>query len=142
MSREDILRKYGERVGFTNEDMEHITADDPRMRHLERLSEVARKYSIQAKVIEARHCNSGYKIGDTFTLDVDGNFITKLCPKRMCVYAVSQLVVPVAVINERLSEGLDPNTFHFMHRVRCPDVGVECSGYGEVMMEVTVVKRP
>ena len=94
MSREDILRKYGERVGFTNEDMEHITADDPRMRHLERLSEVARKYSIQAKVIEARHCNSGYKIGDTFTLDVDGNFITKLCPKRMCVYAVSQLVVP------------------------------------------------
>jgi len=49
--------------------------------------------------------------------------------------------VPVALINERLSEGLDPNQFHFMHQVRCLDVGVECAGYGEVRFEVKVVPR-
>jgi hypothetical protein len=41
-------------------------------------------------------------------MDVDGNFISKLCPKRMCVHLISQLVVPVALINERLSEGWNP----------------------------------
>jgi hypothetical protein len=54
---------------------------------------------------------------------------------------VSQLAVPVALINERLSEGLEPNGFHFMHRVRCLDAGVECAGYGEVMLEVKVIPR-
>ena len=58
-----------------------------------------------------------------------------------CVYLVSQLTVPVALINERLSEGHDPNDFHFMRYVRCPDVGVECLGYGEVMLKVQVVPR-
>jgi hypothetical protein len=57
------------------------------------------------------------------------------------VYAISQLAVPVALINERLSEGLDPNQFHFMHQVRCLDVGVACGGYGEVRFEVKVVPR-
>jgi hypothetical protein len=59
----------------------------------------------------------------------------------MCVYLVSQLTIPVALINERLSEDLEPNLFHFMHYVRCPDVGVECAGYGEVMLKVQVVPR-
>ena len=57
------------------------------------------------------------------------------------MYLVSQLTLPVAMINERLSEGLNPNDFHFMRYVRCLDVGVECLGYGEVMMKVEVVAR-
>jgi hypothetical protein len=28
-----------------------------------------------------------------------------------------------------------------MHQVRCLDVGVECGGYGEVMLEIKVVPR-
>jgi hypothetical protein len=38
-----------------------------------------------------------------------------------------------------MGEGLDPILFHFMHRVRCPDGGVACAGYGEVMLEIKVV---
>ena len=47
----------------------------------------------------------------------------------------------MALINERLSEELDPNQFHFMHQVRCLDVGVDCAGYGEVRLGVKVVPR-
>jgi uncharacterized repeat protein (TIGR04076 family) len=108
---------------------------------MERLARAAARYSIAAEVVQARNCNSGYQAGDKFILDVNGNFITKLCPARLCVYAISQLAVPVALINERLGEGLDPNQFHFMHQVRCLDVGVECGGYGEVMLEIKVVPR-
>jgi uncharacterized repeat protein (TIGR04076 family) len=135
------LKRFAELVGYTAADLAHFQEGDPRLRQMERLGRAAARYSIQAEVVAARHCNSGYRVGDKFILDVDGNFITKFCPSRLCVYAVSQLAVPVALINERLSEGLDPNHFHFMHQVRCLDVGVECSGYGEVRLEVKVIPR-
>jgi hypothetical protein len=135
------LKRFAELVGYSQADLANFQAGDPRVRQMERLGRAAAKYSIQAEVVQARHCNSGYQGGDTFILDVDGNFIPKFCPKRLCVYLISQLAVPVALINERLSEGLDPNQFHFMHQVRCLDVGVDCRGYGEVMLKVQVVPR-
>lgn len=138
---EEILKRYGERVGYNEADLENFKGGGHRLRHIRQLSRAARKYTIEAEVVKARHCNTGYKLGGKFIMDVDGNFISKLCPKRMCVYLVSQLTIPVALINERLSEGLDPNQFHFMHYVRCSDVGVDCSGYGEVMLRVQVVSR-
>jgi len=141
MSANEALKRFGERVGYGPEEMEQFHEHDPRVRHMERLPDAAARYSIVAEVVESQHCNSGYRVGDRFVLDVDGNFIAKLCPKKMCIYAISQLVVPVALINERLSEGLDPNRFHFMRSVRCTDVGVDCSGYGQVRFAVEVVER-
>jgi len=138
---EEIIKKYGERVGYTDSETETFHKGGHRTRHVERLSEAAPLYSIEAEVVESRNCNTGHEKGQKFILDVDGNFITKLCPKKMCVYLLSQLTMPVALINERLSEGHDPNDFHFMRYVRCPDVGVECLGYGEVMLKVQVVPR-
>jgi uncharacterized repeat protein (TIGR04076 family) len=138
---DDILKRYGERVGYSGADQAKFKEGGHRIRQVKRLSQVAKGYSIEAEVVKSRHCNSEYKIGDKFFMDVDGNFINKLCPKRMCVYLMSQLTIPVALINERLSENLDPNQFHFMHYVRCPDVGVECAGYGEVMLRVNVMPR-
>jgi uncharacterized repeat protein (TIGR04076 family) len=141
MEDKKALKRFGKLVGYTEADLKQFQAGDPRLRQMERLGRAAARYSIQAEVVWARNCNSGYQEGDKFILDVDGNFITKFCPSKLCVYAISQLAVPVALINERLSEGLDPNQFHFMHQVRCLDVGVACGGYGEVRFEVKVVPR-
>ena len=138
---DDIIKKYGQRVGYNDSEMEKFREGGHRVRHVKRLSEAAPLYSIEAQVVRSRNCNSGHVEGQKLVLDVDGNFVTKLCPKKMCVYLVSQLAIPVAQINERLSEGHDPNDFHFMRYVRCPDVGVECLGYGEVMLKVSVIPR-
>ena len=91
--------------------------------------------------MESRNCNSEHVKGQKVLMDIDGNLVSALCPKKMCVYLVSQLAIPVALINERLSEGLEPNDFHFMRYVQCPDAGVDCMGYGKVAMEVRVVPR-
>ena len=136
MSQDDAIQRFGQRVGYSSSEMEKFCEGSHRVRQVRRLSKAAPFYSIEAEVVRARHCNSGYKEGDTFVLDVDGNLIRKLCPKRLCVYLISQLTIPVALINERLSEDLDPNDFHFMRYFRCPDAGVECLGYGEVMLRV------
>ena len=141
MSKEKIIKRYAKRVGYSDAEIEKLSEGKHRVRHINRVFNAAPLYSIEAEVVKARHCSSGYTEGDRFVLDVDGNLIGKLCPKRLCVYLLSQLTIPVALINERLSEGLEPNDFHFMRNLRCPDVGVECLGYGEVMLRVSVVPR-
>jgi uncharacterized repeat protein (TIGR04076 family) len=141
MDESKALRRFGTRVGYSPEELESFQEGDPRTRLMSRLTLAAPKYSIVAEVVQAKNCNSGYQAGDKLVLDVDGNFIAKLCPPRLCVYAVAQFNVPVALINERLSEGLDPNQFHFMKFVQCPDTGVECAGYGRVRFEMKVVPR-
>jgi hypothetical protein len=138
---EEIIQRYARRVGYTESEIALFYEGGHRIRQVKRLTEAASKYSIMAEVVSAKNCNSGHTVGQTLVLDADGNFITKLCPKRMCVYLISQLTIPVALINERLSEELEPNDFHFMRYVRCPDAGVTCYGYGEVMMKVQVVPR-
>lgn len=138
---EEIIKKYGQRVGYSDSEIEKFQEGGHRIRHVKRLAKAAPLFSIEAEVVKSKHCNSGHDTGQKFVLDTDGNFISKLCPKKMCVYLISQLTIPVALINERLSEGHDPNAFHFMKYVRCPDIGVECLGYGEVTLKVQVVPR-
>jgi len=137
----DKVTRYAQRVGYTAEELETFQEGGHRLRQVNRLAEAASRYSIEAEVIKARNCNSGHCVGQKLILDVDGNLITKLCPKKVCVYLVSQFTIPIALINERLSEGLEPNEFHFMRLVRCPDAGVECLGYGEVMVKIQAVPR-
>jgi uncharacterized repeat protein (TIGR04076 family) len=141
MDEQKALKRFGTHVGYTPSEMELFKEGDPKLRFVSRLAKAAPKYSIVAEVVQANNCNSGYQIGDRFVLDVEGNFLSHLCPKRLCVYAVAQFVVPVALINERLSENLDPNLIHFMKYVNCPDVGVDCAGYGQVQFEIKVVPR-
>ena len=105
---DEIIQRYGKRVGYSDSELEKLHEEGHRIRHLKRVAKVAPLYSIEAEIIRSRHCNSGHEKGQKFVMDVDGNFITKLCPKKMCVYLISQLTVPVALINERLSEGHEP----------------------------------
>jgi len=135
------VRRFGQRVGYTDSELETFRERGHRVRQVERLSRAASLYSIEAEVVRSRHCNSKHEIGQKIVLDVDGNLIAKLCPGKMCIYLVSQLAIPVALINERLSEGLEPNDFHFMRQLKCLDAGVDCLGYGEVMLKVRVVPR-
>jgi hypothetical protein len=135
------VRRFGQRVGYTDSELETFREGGHRVRQVERLSRAASLYSIEAEVVRSRHCNSKHEIGQKIVLDVDGNLIAKLCPGKMCIYLVSQLAIPVALINERLSEGLEPNDFHFMRQLKCLDAGVDCLGYGEVMLKVRVVPR-
>ena len=97
-----VIERYAERVGYSESELTAFGEQGHRIRHVERLAEAAPLYSIEAQVVKARHCNSGHFEGQKIILDIDGNLITKLCPKRACVYLISQLSIPVALINERL----------------------------------------
>lgn len=141
MGREETLQQFAAHLGYSQDEANLLAEDEPRMRFAEALGAASVEYLIIAEVLRASNCNSGYAPGDRFVLDAAGNFIAKRCPARLCVYLLSQLALPVALINERFCAGLPPSEIHFMRQVHCLDTGVACKGYGGVLVEVSAIRR-
>jgi uncharacterized repeat protein (TIGR04076 family) len=96
--------------------------------------------TIVAEVIDSHGCNSRHQVGDKFYFDGAGNLMTKLSPKRICVHALSTLSGPIYVSNELFYAGVDPNEMR-LNRVGCFDVGVQCGGWGHIVMEIRIEDR-
>jgi hypothetical protein len=47
---------------------------------------------------------------------------------------------PIFVANELFYAGVDPNEMRFK-RASCFDVGVQCGGWGQIVMEIRVEDR-
>jgi len=136
---ENAWKMFQQHLGYTDEEMAKFRADPRNADVLAKAPELMNK-TIVAEVVESHGCNSQHKVGDKFYLDGVGNIISKLCPKRMCIHAVSALKPAVFVVNELVYAGVDPNEMRFK-RMGCFDVGVECGGWGRIVMEVRVEDR-
>jgi|GEM_PF-3129973 len=55
----EVVKKYGNRVKYSEKELETFHEGGHRIRHIERISEVAPLYSIEAEVIKSHNCNSG-----------------------------------------------------------------------------------
>jgi len=126
-------------LGYTDEEMALFRQSPRNEDVLAKAAELMNK-TLVAEVVESHGCNSQHKVGDKFYMDGAGNLISKLCPKRMCVYAISALPPAVFAANELLYAGADPNQMRF-NRTGCFDVGVKCGGWGRVIMEIRVEER-
>jgi len=136
---EEVFNFFQERLGYTNEEM-ILFKENPR--NVDVLSKVIplMNKTIIAEVVESHGCNSQHKVGDKFIFDGAGNLITKLCPKRICIYALSSIAPLVFTSNELLYAGVEPNEMRFK-RTGCFDVGVQCGGWGRIIMELRVEDR-
>ncbi len=92
------------------------------------------------EVVESHGCNSQHKIGDKFYFDGSGNLLTKLSPKKICIYALAELDKLIFAAGELLMAGVNPNNMRFK-RASCFDVGIKCGGWGQIVMELKVMER-
>jgi uncharacterized repeat protein (TIGR04076 family) len=127
------------RLGYNDDEMK-LFCDNPRNEDI--LSKVPRLVSktILVEVVDSHGCNSLHKVGDTFHFDSAGNLLTKLCPSRICVYALNAISLQIFTATEFLYAGIDPNEIRFK-RAACFDVGVACGGWGRIVMEMRVEDR-
>src|SRR5271157_4358125 len=51
---EKVVQRYGQRVGYTETEVERFHEGGHRIRHVSRLSRAAAKYSIQAEVVSSK----------------------------------------------------------------------------------------
>lgn len=98
------------------------------------------KRTIVVEVVDSHGCASQHKPGDKFYFDGSGNLLTKLCPKRVCIAALIPVGALIQAATELVYAGIDPNDMRFK-RVGCSDVGIECGGWGHIVMELRVEER-
>jgi uncharacterized repeat protein (TIGR04076 family) len=136
---ENMWKLVQERLGYSDREMAEFKATARNAEILKKAPEIMSK-NIVAEVVSSKGCNSGHKVGDKFYMDGAGNLITKLCPSRMCIYAVSALKPLVYAAIELFYAGADPNKMLF-RRTGCVDVGLECGGWGHIVLEVSMLDR-
>jgi len=127
------------RLGYTNEEMKKFRENPRNEDLLSRAPQLVNK-TIIAEVIDSHGCNSQHTVGDKFYFDAAGNLLAELCPKRICVYAINAITPQIFAVNELLHADVDPNEMKF-NRAACFDVGLECGGWGRIVMEVKVEDR-
>jgi uncharacterized repeat protein (TIGR04076 family) len=124
---------------YTDEEMQAFR-DNPRNADILSKSTMLMSKTIVVEVVEAHGCNSRHQVGDKFYFDGAGNLLTKLSPKRICIHALHPVAPLIFTANELLYAGVDPNEMRFK-RVDCLDVGLQCGGWGRVVMELSVQDR-
>ena len=132
----DFMQK---RLGYTDEEMKEFR-ENPRNENVLFKAPALMKKTIVVEVVESQGCNSQHKAGEKFYFDGAGNLITKLCPKRICIYALSSVSKLIFASNELFYAGVDPNEMLFK-RAGCFDVGVQCGGWGHIVMEIRLEDR-
>ena len=137
----DILkwRIMKRRLGYSDEEME-LFQNNPRNEDVLNKSPELTNKEIIIGVVESHGCNSQHKVGDKFYFDGAGNLLTERCPKNVCIYALSAATALIFAVNELFYAGVDPNEMRFK-RAGCFDVGVQCGGWGRIVLELKVVDR-
>ena len=126
-------------LGYTDEEMK-LFRENPRNEEvLSKAPELVEK-TIILEVVASHGCNSQHRVGDKLYFDGAGNLLTKRCPPKVCVYAMNAATPLIYACNELFHAGVDPNRMKF-RRAACMDVGVQCGGWGRIVLELGVQDR-
>jgi len=127
------------RLGYNDDEMKKFR-DNPRNEDILSMVPGLINKTIIAEVVDSHGCNSQHRVGDRFYFDSAGNLLTALCPKRICIYALSAITLQIFAATEFLYAGVDPNQMRFK-RAACFDVGIACEGWGRIVLEIRVEDR-
>lgn len=136
---EKSWKNFQQHVGYNDEEMKRFR-DNPRNEDVLMKASSLMSKTIVAKVVESKGCNSQHKVGDKLYFDGAGNLLTQLAPKRICIYALNAVTQLIFASNELFYAGIDPNEMRFK-RAGCFDVGVQCGGWGHIVLELSLEDR-
>ncbi len=89
------------------------------------------------EIVKSHGCGCKHKKGDKIYFDGLGQLIPELSPKRICAFTISAISQLIFTAQELVYAGVDPNEMR-LNRVGCYDVGINCGGWGNVILEITV----
>jgi len=136
---EGTWKTFQQRLGYNDEEMKKFR-ENPRNTDVLAKAPALMNKTIVATVVDSHGCNSQHKIGDKLYFDGAGNLLTHLSPKKICIYALSSIAGLIFTSNELSYAGIDPNEMRF-RRAGCFDVGVQCGGWGHIVLELSVEDR-
>ena len=135
-SEERLAKIIQRRFGYSDEELQIFLSNPRNMELVNRRQEFERTRFL-LEVVESKGCNSNHRVGDKFYFDFAGNILTDLCPPRICGYSLNSAMMMIYTANEMLYAGVDPNEIRFK-RASCFDVGIECGGWGRIVLELKI----
>ena len=136
---ERVWRIFQKHLRYSDEEIKKFR-ENPRNADVLSQAPALMNQTIVVEVVDSHGCNSQHKIGDKFYFDGAGNLITQLGPKKICAYALSAMAPLIFTSNELFYAGVDPNAMRFK-RAGCFDVGVQCGGWGHIVLELKMEDR-
>jgi uncharacterized repeat protein (TIGR04076 family) len=136
---EDVWKFFQQHLGYSDEEIKKFK-ENPRNADVISKAPALMNKTIVLEVVDSHGCNSQHKVGDRFYFDGSGNLMTKLCPKRVCFGALHSMPTLIYAAHELFYAGANPNEMRF-NRIGCVDVGVDCGGWGHIVMEIRVEDR-
>ena len=136
---ERLLKIIKKRFGYDDKELNSFKNNPRNIELIQRNKEFANTLFI-LQVVESKGCNSNHKVGDKFYFDFAGNILTDMCPPKICGYSLNSAMMMIFTANEMLYAGVDPNEIRFK-RASCFDVGIECGGWGRIVLELKVEKK-
>ncbi|MDD5223356.1 MAG: hypothetical protein PHE84_05145 [bacterium] len=135
---EAVWKIMQDKLGYTEEEAKKFK-NNPRNVKVMKAAEALMNKTIIFEVVKSHGCNIEHKVGDKFYFGAEGYMLAHKGPKKVCPFILPAMSRLVWVIQERIYEGLDPvPSFKFS---QCEDVGIDCGGWGRVVIEAKVVDR-
>ncbi|UCG37868.1 MAG: hypothetical protein JSV00_06605 [bacterium] len=134
MKRMLIYRILKKRLGYNDREMEKFRADERNERVVSKIPSLMKKRLV-LEVVASHGCNSQHQVGDRFVFDAFGNLDTRQCPDQVCVFLLGGAQNLLYAGMELFLADADPNRMTFK-RTHCADVGLECGGWGKVVVEL------
>ena len=132
-------RLIGNHLDYSKEELALFKADPRNEAVLDRGRELQNK-RIVIEVVESHGCNSKHRVGDKFIFDGAGNLLTKDSPEKICIFALQAATGLIFAASELFYAGVDPNEMKF-RRSGCFDVGMQCGGWGKVIVELSMTNK-
>jgi uncharacterized repeat protein (TIGR04076 family) len=140
MDADDSVKDYlKSALEYSDEEAQAFLEDPRNVDVLGKMAALAGK-TIVVEVVDSHGCSIGHRKGDRLYFDGGGNLITSKAPKRVCPFALVPLTPLLFAVAELAYAGADPNEMRFT-RTGCPDVGLNCGGWGHIVMELRVEDR-
>ena len=112
MINEEIKGFIQKHLGYTDEEMKIFLENPKNVKILAKAPKLMNK-TIVIEVMKSHGCNSQHKVGDKFYFDGMGNLLTKLCPKRICISALSAVEKLIYAATALTYAGANPNEMAF-----------------------------
>jgi uncharacterized repeat protein (TIGR04076 family) len=130
---------FAQSIGYSEEELAAFRSR-PNNAYVVEHASLLDQWWIVAEVIESHGCAAGMKVGDKITVSATGILETAMSAAHICISAFPPVATSVALFQERIIAGLDPNP-NLYRRVGCLDVGVQCGSWGHVAFEMYAVSR-
>jgi uncharacterized repeat protein (TIGR04076 family) len=131
---------FAQAMGYSDEELK-VFRSQPNNEYVVRNAARLNRWWIVAEVIEAHGCAAGHKVGQTITFSAaQGTLEADKSPAHICMATLSALATAVAVYQERIVSGLDPDA-NLYRRLGCVDAGLQCGGWGHVSFKLYAVPR-